>query len=76
MITITQTAENEDCSLIEFFTRAGVDAWLEPNSVQRWMSAALKGIGLSGEIRRDRFALAAIFTRCSFANWPIHHHKR
>src|SRR5579864_3679560 len=28
------------------------DAWLNPDSVRVWMSAALKTFGLSGEIRR------------------------
>ncbi len=28
------------------------DAWLEPEFMKQWMSAALKQLGLSGEIRR------------------------
>ena len=49
---MTETAEARVAHKFKASPERVFDAWLKPDLVRHWMSAALKGLALSGDVRR------------------------
>lgn len=46
------TVESRSTHRFQISAEQVYDAWIDPNQVRQWMSSALKGFGLPGEMRR------------------------